>query len=297
MDTETSASEFDDLDLRPTVDAVRALWLGQQGSVLAVEKALPSIARAADAAAARLATAGRLIYAGAGTPARIAVQDGVELFPTFGWPRERMAFAIAGGNEALDASIEGAEDDAAAGAAIVEGLNVTTEDVVIAVSASGSTPFTLASLQAARSRGALDIAIANNAGSLLLRDSFHPIIVETGREVIAGSTRMNAGTAQKVVLNLLSTAIMIRLGRVYGGLMIGMRPSNVKLRRRAIGIVARISGCGVEAAERALTASSGDIAEATLVASGIGPERARATLLSTGGNLRVARSRLGLEET
>lgn len=288
MTTELNDPKYDDLDAWPTLDAVTAMWDGQVQAVAAVRAALPAIARAADAAATALGVGGRIVYAGAGTSARIAVQDGVELPPTFGWPAERLAYATAGGADALVASAEGAEDDAAAGAADIDAMAVGSADVVIGVAASGTTPYTLAALRAAAGRGAVTIAVANNAGAPLLAAAAHPILAETGGEVIAGSTRMKAGTAQKVVLNLLSSAIMIRLGGVYRGMMVAMPPTNAKLRRRAVAIVARIAHCAPAAAEAALAASGSDIKVAVLVCGGLDAKSARERLARHGGNLRAA---------
>ncbi len=288
MTTELNDPKYDDLDAWPTFDAVHAMWDGQVQAVAAVRAALPAIARAADAAATALGAHGRIVYAGAGTSARIAVQDGVELPPTFGWPAERLAYATAGGSEALVASAEGAEDDAAAGAAAIDAMAVGSADVVIGVAASGTTPYTLAALRAAAARGAVTIAVANNAGAPLLAAASHPILAETGGEVIAGSTRMKAGTAQKVVLNLLSSAIMIRLGGVYRGMMVAMPPTNAKLRRRAVAIVARIAHCAPAAAEAALAAADDDIKVAVLVCGGLDAGTARERLALHGGNLRAA---------
>ncbi|MBL8806989.1 MAG: N-acetylmuramic acid 6-phosphate etherase [Rhodospirillales bacterium] len=295
MRTESRDTGSGDIDIRPTADAVRILWSGQWRAVGAVEAALEEVARAVDAAAKVLAGHGRLVHVGAGTSARIAVQDGAELLPTFGWPRERIAFAIAGGAAALDQSVEDAEDDARAGCSEILRLGIGPEDVVVGTSASGTTPFTVAAVRQAHECGALTIGIANNPDSPLLRAAAFRIFADTGSEAIAGSTRLNAGTAQKVILNLLSTGIMIRLGRVYGGLMIGMQPTNQKLRRRAIRIVSSIAGCGESAAEEALAGSDGDIRLACLLAAGVDIERARHMLDECSGDLRKARRLLGLE--
>ncbi|MBL8830950.1 MAG: N-acetylmuramic acid 6-phosphate etherase [Rhodospirillales bacterium] len=288
MTTELNDPKYDDLDAWPTLDAVAAMWDGQVQAVAAVRAALPAIARAADAAAAALGDRGRIVYAGAGTSARIAVQDGVELPPTFGWSAERLAYATAGGADALVTSAEGAEDDMAAGASDIDAMEVGPADVVIGVAASGTTPYTVAALRAAASRGAVTIAVANNAGAPLLAVASHPILAETGGEVIAGSTRMKAGTAQKVVLNLLSSAIMIRLGGVYRGMMVAMPPTNDKLRRRAVSIVARIARCAPAAAQAALATAGNDIKVAVLVCGGLDAGRARERLAKHGGNLRAA---------
>src|SRR5262245_3156189 len=182
---------------------------------------------------ARLKDRGRLIYAGAGTSGRLAVQDGAELMPTFSWPPERLLLLIAGGNEALIQAVEGAEDQTEHAIALVKSHGICPKDVLIAVAASGSTPFTLACLRGAKKAGALTIGVANNAGAPLLLESDHPILLDTGVEPIAGSTRMKAGTAQRITLNLLSSLLMIRLGRVYEGLMVDVQATNRKLAKRS----------------------------------------------------------------
>jgi N-acetylmuramic acid 6-phosphate etherase len=264
------------------------MWEGQMDAIGAVQRALPQISRAADAAAERLRGAGRLIYAGAGTSGRIAVQDGAELGPTFGWPADRLVFAMAGGEAALINSVEGAEDDAGDGAAQMTLAMTGLGDVLIGVAASGATPFTLAAIHEARSRGALTIGLANNPGAPLLEAAEFPVLLDTGSEVLAGSTRMKAGTAQKTALNLISTAVMIRLGHVYKGQMVDMQLSNAKLRRRAEKMVAGLAGCGEADAAAALAASGGRIKPAVLLAMGRSVEEAEAMLAASGGNLRRA---------
>jgi N-acetylmuramic acid 6-phosphate etherase len=286
MSTESADPRFADLDAWPTARAVEAMWEGQMDAIAAVQRALPQISRAADAAAERLSGNGRLIYAGAGTSGRIAVQDGAELGPTFGWPADRLVFAMAGGEAALINSVEGAEDDAGDGAAQMALAMTGPADVLIGVAASGATPFTLAAIQEARSRGALTIGLANNPGAPLLEAAEIPVLLDTGSEVLAGSTRMKAGTAQKTALNLISTAVMIRLGHVYKGQMVDMQLSNAKLRRRAEKMVAGLAGCGEADAAAALAASGGRIKPAVLLAMGRSVEEAEAMLAASGGNLR-----------
>jgi N-acetylmuramic acid 6-phosphate etherase len=206
--------------------------------------ALPDIAACVAAIADRLGRGGRLFYAGAGTSIRIAVQDGTELGPTFDWPEARTGYLIAGGEGALREAVEGAEDDAAEAAAQVAEAGVGPPDAVIGIAASGRTPFTVAAVRAARDAGALTVGIAGATKAPLLEAAEHAICLATGPEVLAGSTRMKAGTAQKVALNLISTQVMVRLGRVHGGLMVDMRPANAKLRRRARAMVHATDGGG-----------------------------------------------------
>ncbi|WP_029031638.1 N-acetylmuramic acid 6-phosphate etherase [Salinarimonas rosea] len=288
MSTERISARYVDLDAWETGEALEAMLEGQLSAVAAVRAALPAIGRAVDDAAARLGETGRLVYLGAGTSGRIAVQDGAELTPTFDWPRERLVFAIAGGEGALVASAEGAEDDEDAAIAAMDAAALGPADVAIGVAASGTTPFTIAGIARARAAGALTIGIASNADAPLLAAAERAILLETGGEPIAGSTRMKAGTAQKVALNLISTGIMLRMGRVYRGMMVNMRAANAKLRRRAEVIVARIAGCEEEVARAALAEADGDIKVAVLVVLGAGPETARARLAASAGNLRLA---------
>lgn len=289
MSTEGTNRKYSGLDLWPTADAVMAMFEGQLAAAAAVEDQVEGIARAAEAAAERLGPSdGRLVYAGAGTSGRLAVLDGVELEPTFGWSRTRLIYAIAGGTDALIGSVENAEDDEDAGRELVRSFGLTRNDVVIGVSASGTTPYTLAAVREASAAGALTIALSSNAASPLLSAAAHPIFLDTGDEVVTGSTRMKAGTAQKIALNLLSSAIMIRLGRVYDSLMVDMRVSNRKLRTRAIAIVAEIGGVDVQKAESALDLAASNIKLAVLLAMGIGRDEAGDLLSKSGDNLREA---------
>ncbi len=295
MNTEDASARYLDLDAWGSFDVLQALWEGQLAAVAAIGPALRSIAAAAEAAEKGLSREGRLFYVGAGTSARIGVQDGVELPPTFNWPNDRLGFAIAGGDEAILQAVEDAEDSSADGAAWIAKANVGPDDVVIGLSASGTTPFTLAALKAARERDAVAIGIANNPGTPILEACSHPILVATGQEAIAGSTRMKAGTAQKIVLNLFSTLVMIRLGRVYRGRMIAMRATNRKLRVRGVEMVEQLAGCDSERAARASTEAEGDIKIAVLIAGGATRPEAEHLLVRAEGNLRRAIASLGAE--
>lgn len=286
MATEDVDPRFVDLDAWSPASAIEAMWEGQLAAVAAVGSALPAITAATHAATEALGDRGRLIYVGAGTSGRVAVQDGAELPPTFAWPPERLHFIIAGGDGALIASVEGAEDDVAAAVRQIDGVRPTPHDVVIAVAASGTTPFTVAALRQAGTYGIVTIGIANNPGTALLTSAKYPILVETGPEVIAGSTRMKAGTAQKVVLNLISTGIMLRSGRVFHGLMVNMQTTNTKLRHRAEVMIARIAGCAQAEAASALEQTEGDIKTATLLVLGYDKARADSLLARHQGNLR-----------
>ena len=286
--TESANPRFVDIDTWPTLQAVEAMLDGQLSAIAAIKDQIPQIARASEAAAERLLTGGRLIYIGAGTSGRIAVQDGVELKPTYGWPSERLGFVIAGGMAALSESAEGAEDDADDARSQLAALNVTPDDVVIGVAASGRTPFTVGGVAMARANGALTIGISNNRRTALLDAAEFAIVAETGSEVIAGSTRMNAGTAQKAILNLISTATMLRCGRVYRGLMVNMVISNEKLRHRANAMVETLTDCSADVAAAAVETAGGDIKKAVLIAMGLSAAAATEALATHNNNLRLA---------
>ncbi len=286
MRTEAQTPRYRGLDAWPPREILEALLERQFSALAAVRAALPAIEAAALAARDRLREGGRFAYAGAGTSGRLALLDAVELHPTFGWPKERTLVFLAGGERAAFEAVEEAEDDEAAGRAA--GSRLGAQDVLVGVSASGRTPFVLGAVEAARERGALTLGIANNPGSPLLQAAEHPVLLDTGPEVIAGSTRLAAGTAQKVALNLFSTLVMTLLGGVYDNLMVGVVPTNEKLRRRAAGIVARIAGVDEETAKRALRRADYEVKTAVLVARGLSPEEARARLLEAGGRLREA---------
>ena len=285
--TEAADPRYLHLDEWPSATAVDALLEAQLAAVAAVRPATAAIAAAADAAAARLRHGGRLIYCGAGTSGRIGVQDGAELPPTFNWPPSRLGLLIAGGQPALTQAVEGAEDSTDLAAADIAEQTLTAQDVLVALAASGATPYPLACLRHATAAGALTIAIANSPGARLLAAADHPILILTGAEPIAGSTRLKAGTSQKVALNLLSTTIMLRLGHVYRGQMVDMQARNEKLRGRALRMVRTLTGCDEEAARDALVQANGQVKLAILLVHGIGLEQAGARLLQ-GGRLQDA---------
>ena len=297
MLTEHISPRFVDLDSWTTSDMIQALYDGQLVACAAVSAALPAINAAVDDAVMALKRGGRLVYVGAGTSGRIAIQDGAELRPTYDWPSDRLVFVMAGGMQAVLQSVEGAEDDEAKGTEAIAAAEINQNDVVIAVAASGTTPFTLGALRSAGARGALTIAVANNRGAPLFEMARHRILIETGTEVLAGSTRMQAGTAQKIVLNLFSTAVMVRLGRVYRGLMVSMRASNAKLLRRAEVIVCQIVGCGENDAAKFVERAEGDVKIAVLL--GLGWEKTDAVeaLLKHEGNLRAVIDELSHDRT
>lgn len=231
------------LDRLGVDEALSVMLDNQAEAISALKTALPQIAAAIRAADKCLSSSdrARLIYAGAGTSARIAVQDGSELLPTFDWPAARVDYVIAGGIEALLRPIEGAEDSAEAAIQAADALQLQTGDVVICLAASGNTVYTLAVAKAAKLAGALTIGIANNRDTALLGEADYPVLLETGAEALAGSTRLKAGTAQKICLNLISTQLMVLQGRVKNGLMSEMQPRNEKLRRRHAEIAALLA--------------------------------------------------------
>ncbi len=255
LNTETPNDRHPNLDQYATTELVRAFTEDQVLAAQVVHAAAPALARAVDAAVPRVAAGGRLIYAGAGTSGRLGVLDSVELYPTFSWPAERAVALIAGGAKAIYRAVEGAEDDRAQGAADLRAVNVTANDVVILIAASGATPYVLGALEAARAAGALTIGFANNPNSPVASQAEVGITLDTGSEVISGSTRLKAGTSQKIALNTLSSAIMVRLNKVHGNLMVDLQPTNAKLHRRAVALTVKATGATEEQARTALEAS------------------------------------------
>ena len=293
MQTERPSPRYSTIDLWQPAEILDAMIEGQFAAVAAVHAARPALDRAAAAIEERLSAGGRLVYAGAGTSGRLAVQDGAELMPTFGWPAERLVLLMAGGDEALLRAVEGAEDDAEEAEALVRRHAIGESDALIAVAASGTTPFTLSCLRAAGAAGALTVAIANNRGAPLLNEAAHPILLDTGAEPIAGSTRMKAGTAQRAALTVLSSLVMIRLGRVYQGLMVDVQATNEKLARRSERILQQLTGHSREEARAALRAARGSVKTALLLLEGYDPAEAKAALAAASGNLRAAKDLAG----
>ncbi|NRR29975.1 N-acetylmuramic acid 6-phosphate etherase [Oxalobacteraceae bacterium] len=251
LTTETPRQEHAQLDQYPVEQLVAALTDDQLVAVQAVRAAAPQLAAAVQAAVPRIEAGGRLIYVGAGTSGRLGVLDSVELYPTFSWPHERALSLLAGGPGAMFTAVEGAEDDASQGAAELISLAPTANDVVLLLAASGATPYVLGALRAARAAGALTIGIANNANAPLTAQAEHGITLDTGGEIISGSTRLKAGTAQKIALNTISSALMVRLNKVYGNLMVDLKPTNAKLVQRAVRLTMHATGAD-EAAARAM---------------------------------------------
>lgn len=287
--TEMPHPEHDRLDEYGTHELVEAFVHDQGLAAVAVRAAASSIARAVEAAVPRLEAGGRLVYVGAGTSGRLGLLDSVELHPTFSWPRERAIALLAGGPSAIHVAVEGAEDDRGQGERDFAALAPTPNDVAILIAASGGTPFVMGALAQARVAGALTIGIANNPGSVLVREADIGIELDTGHELVSGSTRLKAGTAQKIALNTFSSAVMVRLNKVYGNLMVDLKPTNAKLVRRAIRLTALATGADEAAAQAALEASGFHVKVAIVsIARRIAPAEARARLAAVHGSVRAA---------
>lgn len=297
LKTESPPPQAPALDQCPTPQLLAWLVDDQQQALAAVQAARPQLQAAVEAALPRLRRGGRLVYVGAGSSGRLGVLDGVELTPTFSWPRERALGLMAGGPAAMFEAQEGAEDDATAGQRELQALALTPDDVVIALAASGGTPYVLGAVAAARAAGALSLGLANNAGTPLLAQADIGLLLDTGPELIAGSTRLKAGTAQKIALNTLSSALMVGLHRVHGCWMVDMRAGNAKLRRRALALAERLGRATPEAAQAALQACGGELKPAILMLrSGLDAAPARALLLRCDGHLRQALAMSGLAD-
>jgi N-acetylmuramic acid 6-phosphate etherase len=293
LETERPSPRYSGIDVWDPADILDAMIEGQLAAVAAVRAVRPALERAALAAKARLTRGGRLVYAGAGTSGRLAVQDGAELVPTFSWPRDRLLLLMAGGRDALLQSVEGAEDEVEQARGLVRRHGIGPNDVMIAVSASGTTPFTLSCLREAKRQGALIIGIANNRGTPVLEEAEHPIWLDTGTEPIAGSTRMKAGTAQRITLTVFSSLVMILLGRVYEGLMIDLQASNEKLVRRSENILLRLTGRSQAEVHEALSTAGGELKVALLLLHGCDLGEAIGVLERSGGQLRAALALIG----
>lgn len=286
--TEGRLQESLAIDQVSTLEMVRIINEQDKQVALAVEKELPNIARAIDLIAERLRAGGRLFYVGAGTSGRLGILDASEIPPTYGAPPDLVQGIIAGGREAVFTTQEGAEDSREQGAADIA-ARVRAGDVVVGIAASGRTPYTVAALEEARRRGCATVAVTNNPGSPLAAAADVAIAPVVGPEVIMGSTRMKAGTAQKMVLNMLSTGAMIRLGKVYSNLMVDMQASNEKLRKRAVRMVVLATGCDEETAVRALAEAGGSVKQAIVaLLAGVDPASARAALERADGFVREA---------
>jgi N-acetylmuramic acid 6-phosphate etherase len=265
LDTEAVRADLSDLDMRPTAELVR-LALDEHHAVdAALENAAEALAAAVDAVAARLSRGGRLVYLGAGTPGRLAALDAAECPSTYGTDPELVVAVVAGGEVGAVRSTESSEDEADAAVAALEALAVSESDAVVGITASGRTPYVVEGLRSARGVGALTVSIANNEGAESSGVADIAIETPTGPELVAGSTRLKAGTAQKIVLNSLSTLVMVRLGRTYGNLMVDVAPGNDKLRDRGRRIVEAATGASADAASAALAAADGSVKAAVVM--------------------------------
>ncbi len=287
--TESASPRFAGIEDWGSSDLVLGIVEGQFAAIAAVQAAAPALAEAIDRGAERLAKGGRLIYMGAGTSGRIATQDAAELPPTFNWPYERALSLMAGGSTALTLAAEGAEDSEELAQADLDRVQVGPNDVVLGLAASGRTPYAIAGLVHARKAGALTIGIFNNPGGRLGEVADIAVLLSTGSEFLAGSTRMKAGTAQKAALNCISTGVMIKLGFVYRGMMVEMKPTNVKLVDRAAKMVAALTGADYDTARQTLDIADGSIKLATvMLEKGVDALAAGKALEAAGGNLRKA---------
>jgi len=287
--TEGRNPETMDLDRLDALGVCQRLHREDQRAVAAVGQVLGDVARAAEAVARALAGGGRLFYVGAGTSGRLGVLDSSELPPTFGIPAEQARAIIAGGPTAVVRAVEGAEDSAAQGAADLRLAGIGPGDVLLALAASGRTPYVLGAVAEARRAGSETVGILCNPGAPLAEAVDIAVVADTGPEAVLGSTRLKAGTAQKLVLNMISTAAMVLGGRVYENLMVDMRSSNEKLRGRAVRMVALATGCGADRAGELLAEAAGEVKTAIVMQlAGLPAEEARTRLAESGGRIRGA---------
>lgn len=279
----------DRLDRMSAIELVQAMNEEDRTVAVAVAKVLPEVAVAVERIVTAFGEGGRLVYAGAGTSGRLGVLDASECPPTFGVDASMVVGLIAGGDHALRHAVEGAEDDEAAAVADLQRITLSGKDVLVGLAASGRTPYAASALRYARSLGATAIAVTCNPGSPITNEADISIAPEVGPEVLAGSTRLKSGTAQKLILNMLTTASMVQMGKAFGNLMVDLRASNEKLRARAVRIVAQTTGCSIAEAGEALVDAGHDTKLAIFVRlSGLTPPEAKARLADAGGILRVA---------
>jgi len=287
--TEQPHPEHPGLDRYDTAKLVDAFVADQAQAAWAVRAAAAQLAQAVDAAVPRLQAGGRIVYVGAGTSGRLGVLDAVELFPTFSWPRDRAPALLAGGQGAMFLAVEGAEDRAEQGAADLQALQPTPHDTVLLLAASGTTPYALGAAQAARAAGALTVGIVNNPGAPLAAACDIGVVLDTGPELISGSTRLKAGTAQKIALNSFSSSVMVRLHKVYGNLMVDLRASNAKLVARALRLTVRATGASEADAQAALAACGSQVKVAiVMLQAGVDAATAQARLDAAQGSVHGA---------
>lgn len=289
LTTEQARADLADLDLRSTGELVRLMNREDATVPAAVAVAAEALAEAIDAIVERLRAGGRLIYVGAGTSGRLAQIDAAECQPTFGVEPGRVIALLAGGPEAAATAVEGAEDDTDAARRDVAAAEVGADDAVVGIAASGRTPYVIAAIDAAREAGALTVGVSGNADAPLSARVDHVVEVPTGPELIAGSTRLKAGTAQKLVLNTISTVTMVRLGRTFGNLMVEVQATNDKLRQRARRLVAQATGAEPDVVDETLDAADGEAKTAIVaILAEVDAEEARRRLDAAGGAVRQA---------
>jgi N-acetylmuramic acid 6-phosphate etherase len=287
MLTEAPNPRSANIDQLSTLDILQVINAEDATVAAAVRRVLPAIARAVDTITGRLREGGRLLYIGAGTSGRLGVLDAVECVPTFSISPDMVEGILAGGDIALTQPVEGAEDDHDVGYAKLIEIGVSARDAVVGIAASGRTPYVIGALKAANERGAATVAITCNELAPMLDLAQLPIAVVVGPEIIAGSTRLKSGTAQKMILNMISTASMIRLGKVYGNLMVDVKVTNQKLAQRARGIVCKVTGVSDDEAARLLEQTHNEVKPAIVMALlDITADDARARLAAAGGMLR-----------
>ena len=289
LNTEKVRTDHTQLDSYEPLELVQALVDDQLQAVNAVRAASDSLAQAVTQALPRLLQGGRLIYVGAGTSGRLGVLDSVELYPTFSWPHERAVALLAGGKEAMYIAVEGAEDDREMGASDIASAQVGANDVVLLLAASGATPYVLGARAAARAAGALTIGMANNPDAAVTREAHIGITLDTGAELISGSTRLKAGTAQKIALNTFSSAVMVRMHKVHGNLMVDVKPTNAKLYRRCVNLTVLATGVDEAVARSTLEVCDYQVKLAiVMIEKKLGLEQARALLARCDGSVRKA---------
>jgi N-acetylmuramic acid 6-phosphate etherase len=289
LSSEQSNSASVGLDQKSALEIVRIINREDAKVAKAVRQALPQIAKAIDLITARLSQGGRLIYVGTGTSGRVAALDASECSPTFDVPPRMVQFIMAGGRTALATAVEADEDSRALGREAMAGRRPGRKDVIVGIAASGRTPFTIAAVEYARAQGAETVAVVCNPNSELGKAAHVEIVAAVGPEVLAGSTRMKAGTAQKMILNMLSTGAMTRLGYVYGNLMVNLHTKNSKLLERGIGILETAAGLKAIAARKLLATAGGRVPLALVMAkTGLSRSLAAAALEKTGGRVRQA---------
>ncbi len=289
LNTETPSAQHAALDQYPADQLVLAFIDDQATAVQAVRAAAPQIAAAVSAATPLIARGGRLVYVGAGTSGRLGLLDSVELYPTFSWPKERALSLLAGGRTAMFEAVEGAEDSREQGSADIAALQLTALDVVLLLAASGATPYVMGALHEARLAGALTVGFANNPQAPVTLQADHGILLDTGSELISGSTRLKAGTSQKIALNTFSSSLMVKLNKVYGNLMVDLKPTNAKLFKRCVHLTVHATGASEAVARQTLEACGYQVKTAIVaILKGVSVEQAQQLLARHEGSVRLA---------